>query len=235
MININGRIFSGSTVTIINGRMVKGGGTGKIQKFDEKKSEDANNVEKILIDSTFVDVNISVSNSSSVEAYFYGQAEVDGDVNFDVRMVNRELKITLKFTGNCYNGNLKLDVTVPDKTFKVISAKSVSADITLSENVSTEHLKVKTHSGDLETNATFATASITTMSGDVELYINAIKDIDVEISTMSGDVSTEFNNIGHVNLSTSSMSGDVRNRYKVGAGYTPDVDISTMSGDIRIR
>ena len=89
MININGRIFSGSTVTIINGRMVKGGGTGKIQKFDEKKSEDANNVEKILIDSTFVDVNISVSNSSSVEAYFYGQAEVDGDVNFDVRMVNR--------------------------------------------------------------------------------------------------------------------------------------------------
>lgn len=235
MININGRIFSGSTVTIINGRMVKGGGTGKIQKFDEKKSEDANNVEKILIDSTFVDVNISVSNSSSVEAYFYGQAEVDGDVNFDVRMVNRELKITLKFTGNCYNGNLKLDVTVPDKTFKVISAKSVSADITLSENVSTEHLKVKTHSGDLETNATFATASITTMSGDVELYINAIKDIDVEISTMSGDVSTEFNNIGHVNLSTSSMSGDVRNRYKGGAGYTADVDISTMSGDIRIR
>lgn len=235
MININGRIFSGSTVTIINGRMVKGGGTGKIQKFDEKKSEDANNVEKILIDSTFVDVNISVSNSSSVEAYFYGQAEVDGDVNFDVRMVNRELKITLKFTGNCYNGNLKLDVTVPDKTFKAISAKSVSADITLSENVSTEHLKVKTHSGDLETNATFATASITTMSGDVELYINAIKDIDVEISTMSGDVSTEFNNIGHVNLSTSSMSGDVRNRYKGGAGYTADVDISTMSGDIRIR
>ena len=73
------------------------------------------------------------------------------------------------------------------------------------------------------------------LSGDVELYINAIKDIDVEISTMSGDVSTEFNNIGHVNLSTSSMSGDVRNRYKGGAGYTADVDISTMSGDIRIR
>ena len=235
MININGRIFSGSNVTIINGRVVNGGGTGKTQKFDEKKSEDASNVEKIAIDSTFVDVNISVSNSSRVEAHFYGQAEVDGDVDFDVRMVNRELRITLKFTGNCYNGNLKLDVTVPGKTFKAISAKSASADITLSENVSTEHLKVKTQSGDLETSATFANASITTMSGDVELSINASRDIAVEISTMSGDVSTEFNNIGHVNLSTTSMSGDVRNRHKGGTGYTADVDISTMSGDIRIR
>lgn len=234
MINIKGRIFSGSNVTI-NGRVVNGGGTGKTKKFDEKKSEDANNVEKIAIDSTFVDVDISVSNSSRVEAHFYGQAEVDGDVDFDVRMVNRELRITPKFTGNCYNGNLKLDVTVPGKTFKVISAKSMSADITLSENVSTEHLKVKTQSGDLETSATFANASITTMSGDVELSINASRDISVEIFTMSGDVSTEFNNIGHVSLSTSSMSGDVRNLHKGGTGYTADVDIFTMSGDIRIR
>ncbi len=235
MININGKIFSGSNVTIINGRVVNGGGTGKTQKFDEKKSEDANNVEKITIDSTFVDVNISASATSKIEVHFYGQADVDGEVKFDVRLVNRELKITLNFTGNCYNGNLKLDVSVPHKTFKAISAKSSSADITLSESVSTEHLKVKTQSGDLETGATFTNASVTTMSGDVELCINANKDIVVEISTMSGDVSTEFNNIGQVNLSTSSMSGDVRNRHKGGTGYTADVEISTMSGDIRIR
>lgn len=73
---------------------------------------------------------------------------------------------------------------------------------------------MKTQSGDLESNATFANASITTMSGDVELYINAKENIFVEIST---------------------MSGDVRNRHKGGTGYTANVDISTMSGDIRIR
>ena len=172
---------------------------------------------------------------SKVETHFYGEADIDGDVNFDVRVVNRELRITLEFTGNCFNGNLKLDVTVPQKTFKVISAKSSSADITLNEGVSTDYLKVKTQSGDLETNATVNNISVSTMSGDAELCIDATQDINVEVSTMSGDVSAEFNNIGHINLSTSSMSGDVRNRHKESRGYNADVDISTMSGDIRIR
>lgn len=235
MISINGRVFSGNNVTIVNGRIISSGGIGKTQKFDEKKLEECSNVEKIAIDSTFGDVNVFVSNSSKVEAHFYGEAAIDGDVNFDVRVVNRELKITLKFTGNCFNGNLKLDVSVPQKTFKVISAKSSSADITLNEGVSTEYLKVKTQSGDLETNATVNNVSVSTKSGDVELCIDATQDINVEVSTMSGDVSAEFNNIRHINLSTSSMSGDVRNRHKESKGYNADVHISAMSGDIRIR
>lgn len=235
MININGKIFSGSNVSIVNGRLVNGGGTCKTQKYDEKKSEEANNVEKITIDSTFVDVNIVAHDLSDIVVHFYGHADVDGEVKFDAMLVNRELKITLNYTGNCYNGNLKLDVSVPHKTFKAISAKSSSANITLSEGVLTESLKVKTLSGDLETCATFTNVSVTTMSGDVELCINANKDIIVEISTMSGDVSTELNNIGQINLSTSSMSGDVKNRHKDRTGYIADVDISTMSGDIKIR
>lgn len=235
MISINGKVFSGSNLTIVNGLVIRGGVTGNLQKFDEMKVEDCNNIEKIAIDSTFGDVNVSVSNSSKVEAHFHGEADIDGDVNFDVRVVNRELRITLKLTGNCFNGNLRLDVTVPQKTFKVISAKSSSAYITLNEGVSTDYLKVKTQSGDLETNATVNNVSIYTMSGDVELCIDATQNINVEVSTMSGDVSAEFNNIGHINLSTSSMSGDVRNLHKESRGYNADVDISTMSGDIRIR
>ena len=235
MISINGRVFSGSNVTIVNGRVISGGGIGKTQKFDERKVEDCSNVEKITIDSTFCDVHVYVSNSSKVETHLYGEADSDGDINFDVQVVNRELRITLKSTGNCFNGNLKLDVSVPKKTFKVIFAKSSSANITLNEGVSTDYLKVKTQSGDLETNATVNNISVSTMSGDVELCIDATQDINVEVSTMSGDVSVEFNNIGHINLSTSSMSGNVRNRHKESRGYNADVDISTMSGDIRIR
>lgn len=235
MISINGRVFSGNNVPIVNRRVISGGEIGRFQKFDERKAEDCSNIEKIAINSTFVNVNISVSNSSKVEVHFYGEANIDGDVNFDVRVVDRELRITLEFTGNCFNGNLKLDVTVPQKIFKVISAKSLSADITLNEGVSTDYLKVKTQSGNLETNATVNTVSVSTMSGDVELCIDATQDINVGISTMRGNVSAEFNNIGHINLSTSSMRGKVRNRHKESKGYTTDVDISTMSGDIRIR
>lgn len=235
MMIINGKVFSGSNVTIINGRVTSGNISGKLKKFDERKSEDGANIEKITIDSKSSDVKVSVSNSSKVEAHLYGKANVDRDVNFDVQVVNRELKITLEYVGNCFNGNLNLDVTVPKKAFKVISAKSLSADITLNKGVSTDYLKVKTQSGDLETNATVNNVSVSTVSGDVELCINATQDINVEVFTTSGDVSAEFDNIGRINLSTRSISGDVRNRHKALKGYTADVDISTISGDIRIR
>lgn len=142
MSNINGRNFSESNTTSTNVRVVSEYETAKTKRFDEKKSEDAKNVDKIAIDSTFADVNISVSDSSKVEVHFYGQADTDGDVNFDVCMVKNEFRITLKFAENSYNSNLKLDVTVPHKKFKVISAKSVSANITVGEEVSTKQLKV---------------------------------------------------------------------------------------------
>lgn len=227
-------IFMNGT-TIINGRGISCGGIGTPQKFDERKSEDCSNIDKISIDSAFSNINVCVSNSSKIEAHFYGEAEIDGDVNFDVQVVNRKLIITLEFTGTCFNGNLKLDVTVPKKTFEIISAKSLSADITLNKGVSTDYLKIKTQSGDLETNAKVNNVSVSTMSGDVELCIDATQDINVEVSTMSGDVSAKFNNIGYINLSTSSMSGHVKNRHIGSIGYSADVDISTMSGDITIR
>ena len=116
-----------------------------------------------------IDVNVSVSNLSKIEAHFYGQAEINGDVKFDVCVVNRELRITVKFVGICYNGSLNIDVAVPQKTFKAITANTSSTDITLDEGVSTDYIKVKTKSGDLESNATFTNASVATMSGDIKI------------------------------------------------------------------
>ena len=51
MISINGRVFSRNNVKIVNGRVISGE-IGKHQKFDERKSEECNNIEKITIDST---------------------------------------------------------------------------------------------------------------------------------------------------------------------------------------
>lgn len=233
MISNKGRVFSWRNLTI--GWVRNSDGTGKNQKFDERKVEECSNIENITINSKFVDVNVYVSNSSKVEAHLYGEADINGDVNFDVQVVNRELRITLKYPGNRFYRNLQLDVSVPKKTFEVISAKSSSADITLNKGVSTDYLKVNIKSGDLETNATVNNISVFTMSGDVKLCIDATKDINVKVSTMSGDVSAKFNNIGHINLSTSCRCGDVINCHTGSRGYNADVDISTMSGDIIIR
>ena len=232
--NVIGGIFSSGNTIIANGRVINEEGRGKTQVFDESKNENGDNVDSIIIDSTFVDVKILSCDSQSIEAKFYGQAYVDGKIEFDVCLVNRELKITLNFSGNCFNSNLQLDIFVPHKTFKTISVKSLSADVIIDEKISTKRLKVKTQSGDLETNAMFTNAFITTTSGDVELSINATEDIEVEISTVNGDVLTKLNNIGQVNLSTSSVNGDIENRHKKETGYTADVDISTVNGDIKV-
>lgn len=235
-IYINGKRYTGNNVSIINGRVVNGGGESETRKFDERKYEDASNIEKIVIDSVSCDVNIVASDTSKIEAHLHGQANSDGNLRLDVSKVRRQLKITVRNEGLFFNGNLKLDVTVPYKIFKEISIKTVSANVTLNENVLTEELRVNTTSGDLNTSATFTEARVTTVSGDVDLFLHAKQDIAVEISTTSGDVSAEFGNIGHMNLYNDTMSGDIRNRHKEKEeGYIADVDISTVSGDIRIR
>lgn len=227
--------FSGDNVVIVNGRGVSGGKNVKSKKFDERKVEDCCNIDKITISSVIANVNVSVSNSSNIEAHFYGEANIDEDIKFHVKVLRREISIILEITGTCLNGNLNLDVTIPKTTFKVISVGSSSGNIILNEGVATEHINVKTMSGDLKTNATVSNVSVTSMSGDVELCIDAIQNVGVDVCTMSGDVSSKFNNIGCIRLSTKTMSGDVRNRHKTNDGYNANVNISTMSGDITIQ
>ncbi len=237
MINIkmNNVTISGNNVTILNGLIINGGGNTKAKKFDERKVQDARNVERITIDSSVADVKISVSNSQKVEVHFYGEVNVDGNIEFDVRMKERgELQVVAKLKGNCYNGNLKLDITVPRKRFKAISAVSRSADITVKESVQTYNLKLRTQSGDVRSDASFEQVNVQTMSGDVELYVDAKQNIVTHISTMSGDVVAHFNNIGYIALTTNSMSGTIRNCHKSRDGYEAEAYISTMSGDITI-
>lgn len=209
---------------------------GTVKNFNEIKTEDCSNVDKVVIISTFANVNVSASNTTKAEAHLSGEAILNGELKFDVRAINRELRITVRSTGNCFNGNLRLDIIIPQKTFEVIYIKGASADVTVDQNVTTNNLEVQTQSGDVESYATINhKVSTSTMSGDVELYVVATESIGVEANTMSGDVSLMFNNIGHLNISVSSMSGDIRNLYHHGNGFEAYVNVSTMSGDITIR
>lgn len=235
MISINGRNFLGKNKIIIKGRIINEGGLCNSQAFDATKIKDANNLDKVIIDSTFADVNVLVSDSSNAEVHFYGHAELDGNITFDVQVVNRELRVILKYIGNYFNGELQLDITLPQKTFEVISVTSSSSAIVLNNGVSANHLIVKNMAGDLKTSATFTNASINTVNGDIRLDTNATTNINLDISTMSGNVSVNLNNIGHINLSTNPIGKMVQNTHKDISGYTADVSISSMSGNIKIK
>lgn len=239
---INGQVYGNvygnvSNVTIVNGRVIGGGGNAD-KKFEQKKSEDARNIEKIRIDSVFANVSIRPSESSMIEAHLHGCVEDERKVKLEFCKTMSQLKIAVKIAEGSFNGNLELDITVPYKTFKEIFIKTTSADVTVNKQVSTDSLKVETMSGDVETHATFKKAFAKTMSGDVDILEGANQDVTVEVSTMSGDVSVELDNICRISSHVKTMSGRVRDRNShitKEKGYEAIVNVSTMSGDVTIR
>lgn len=233
--NINGNTFlSNGNVTIINGQIINGAETAVSKKFDEVKFKSANDIDKIAIESSIADVTVSVSNSPKIEAHFYGNAATDGNIDFKVRVVDRELKISLIFMGNCYASDLKLDVVVPRKTFHKIAAKTLSAKVVLDKGVAAKYIKLKTQSGRVNAGASFTNISVRTMSGKVKLLVNAETNISIDVSSMSGNITAKLNNIGDVNLSARSMSGSVDDYHQGKIGYMANVNVSTMSGNVTI-
>lgn len=232
MIRINANI---GDITIVNGKIVKKGEADKTYTFDERKIEEARNIDKIVIDTPFANVNILPCDFSKVEAHLYGNVSSDGNFEFDVHIERDELRINLKSIGSYVIGNLNLDLAIPYKTFRLINVITSSGNVIIKKGVLAQKLKVKTMSGNL--NAVIRSGAIlaNTMSGNVELYVNALEDVDISVSTMSGEVLTQLNNIGQLNCSTSSMSGRVQKMHKGKDGYTADVDISTMSGNVTIE
>ena len=63
IININGRVFSGRNVTVVNGKVTDGEVTGVLKNFDEWSIDDSHLVDNISINAAFADVNFLLSDS----------------------------------------------------------------------------------------------------------------------------------------------------------------------------
>lgn len=205
------------------------------REFDEKKEAKAIGIKCMYIDSAIADINIGTSNSSVIVAHLHGRLDKGENVDFQMEVVDSKLKVILGLTGSCYYSKLKLDICIPHKAFKVMVIKSLLANITIEEEVSTENLIVRTKHGNVESNARLKKASIVTTSGDVEIYASAPEDICISISTLGGNVLAEFDNVGVINLLSDKVGGDIRNHHKVGVGHVAKMDISTKSGNVVIR
>ena len=207
---------------------------GKKREIDERKVvEDCQNINKIFIESTMVNVQIVANpDSSSIEAYLRGETNLEGDFNFDIEVVDNELRIKLPFKRLSFNEDLKLEVTIPKKIFEAVSVKNLSAFTNIDESVLTEYLELKTKFGDVKCNTTSDNVYINTTSGDVEFTLNPTKNNSrIDINTTSGNVNVKINNIGHLNLLT---SGKVVNDYIEYGDYSANIDISTNLGNIKI-
>ena len=235
MISINGGIFGGTKGRKSTNRNGVGEKKKKILVFDERKVENPLDIESIRIDLIVGEVNISVSSSSEIETHFYGEVETEGEAKFSVQVANKELKIAFKITDKCYKHNLKLDVVLPKKIFFEISARTLSGNIALGKNVSAYDLNLQTINGNVETDAEFADAYISTNNGNVNVNVAAQENLWVEISTMNGDVVTTFNNVRLIIFYANSMYGKVKNSHNCKNGYLANVEILVMKGDVTIK
>lgn len=209
----------------------------KTKILDDRKFVTNSNAKKIRIDSAIADVHVTCSNSSKIEIHLHGSIDCEDDVDFEIQgdEENDEIRIKLRFAGSCYCSDLQLDVIIPHKFFKLISVKTLSANIVIAKEVLTERIEVKTRHGRVAVDATFRKTEITTFNGNIELYTEAQKDIEVKIVTVSGNIMGEFRRIGQLELLMSKTKGVVRNSHKREAGHAAKVEISTICGDVTIR
>lgn len=207
------------------------------QIFNEEKFFEEANIEAITIDSGFAKINVISSSISTINICFRGQSDVSGEAKFDAIVVDHELRISFIATSVCYDGEFSIELLVPEKLFKKFCIKSSSGNITLGKGVCAEHLEVKTRSGSLKTFATFASASLTTINGNLNLYTDAKDDLSADLSTQSGKIVAEFHHIGYIQLFIKTTDGsNITNHHRSETdGYTARVNIHTSKGDICIK
>ena len=226
---VNGNIF-GKRFKSSNSNM-------KHQVFDKTKIEDCTNIDKISISSISADINVLASTlSKDIKVHFSGEADMNGNIDFDVSIVKRTLKVQLKSSGTFCNSSFKLDIFLPGKTFKEISFDTISGDIDLGDSdISVEYLESSTTSGCFDSRAKFKKASIRTTSGNIDLYTEANQNISIEANTISGNVWIEPKNINDIELYTSTISGTRINNHHYTGDYKATIKTYTVSGDVTIN
>lgn len=224
-------------MTIVNGRVMSGGcySLAEFQKIDETKRIGAEEISRIKVDSDLADVTIAASNRTDIEAHYYGEVCTDGKLEFDVTTSGDKINVSAKINGSTFNGNLKLNVFIPQKVFRLISVKCQNGSIEICKNVEAERLKIDSQYGSIESKAIFEEITAKSMNGSIDISISAKSNIEISASSMNGNVSVELENIGSYNISTSSMNGSTRNRHNSTGRYKATGDISSMNGSVRVQ
>ena len=203
---------------------------------------DADDVENVIVDVSIGDVNVKTTDDDTITYVIHNLndlslfdivSEVDGD-EYRFEMTPRG-DVTI-------NGNLSIDIKIPEKEFDTLRFKTTSGDLRVS-GVECEELYVETSSGDIIVKGDAETLYAKSSSGDIDsktssetIEINSTSgDIsvtapadDVNVSSTSGDIELELSPSCDGKMKVSSVSGDIS--IELEDAYA-NVSHSTISGD----
>lgn len=203
----------------------------KTKGINEQRFYEGGKVDNIIVNLPYSKVNMYQSTSSKIKIKLVGGISYRGEINFRIYLKDRTLVVLLHTDGEVFSSNLRLQIFLTIKNFKLLSIFGTS-NICIEDKVFTKMLRVKTEDGKVETNAVFEKATLKSVSGDIDVYITAESDIEVNASTTSGNIDIKLNNIREANINTHTISGFTKSVLEKSRGYTALIEASSTSGNI---
>lgn len=234
--------------------------TKKTVEIDQQESVHSDKIDTVSISTSSVDVEVLPVDGDDIGIFLKGEMSENLAEKYEFKILQKVNTLEISFkTNNRSIGfqvgasftNMRLKVTLPEKTYKDIQVSTSSGKIAINRLTSTlltstsssgsqtisglkiEHrLFVKASSGDLITNGNVAGKAILhTSSGEINL--RGLTCEDTKLETSSGDISYH-NDFLNGYLDCKASSGDV----DIHVDQLPDsvsIVCNASSGDVTVR
>ncbi|MEM7298835.1 MAG: DUF4097 family beta strand repeat-containing protein [Bacteroidota bacterium] len=199
--------------------------TSMAQNTIAKAELEAENVNEVRIEGSFVDVYVKSGDRVFFKGEINGNGD-EGDYRFDTQIVGSTLviKVIGNRKGSWRNYRLeesRIDLTITDGV--ALDIDNSSGDIKVA-NLRASESKIEATSGDITLRSIVANLDVETSSGDIDID-GLIGDSDIESTSGDQDLSNLEGSI-----ETQASSGDITI-----TDFDGDLDIEATSGDIEIR
>lgn len=199
--------------------------SGFAQNTLAKAELEAENVDEVRIEGSFVDVYVNSGDKVYFKGIITGSGD-EGDYSFDTDIVGKTLVIRVDRRNSNSWKNFKItesriDLTIIDGV--KLDIDNSSGDVNVA-NLRASTSNIEATSGDITLRSIVANLNVETSSGDID--IDGLTG-DSEIESTSGDQEI-YNSKG--NIETRASSGDITI-----SGFKGRIEVQATSGDVEIR
>ncbi|MEQ6166082.1 DUF4097 family beta strand repeat-containing protein [Ekhidna sp. MALMAid0563] len=199
--------------------------SGLAQNTLAKAELEAENVDEVRIEGSFVDVYVNTGDKVYFKGIITGNGD-EGDYRFETDIVGKTLVIrvdrkTNRSWRNYRINESRIDLTITDGV--KLDIDNSSGDVNVA-NLRASESRIEASSGDITLRSIVANLEVETSSGDID--IDGLTG-DSEIESTSGDQEI-YNSRG--NIETRASSGDI-----TVSGFNGKIEIQATSGDVDVR
>ena len=204
------------------------------ERYETENLADFDAIHVFMSEGEKVDVSVKNDDSEEVQIHLHGKTKIPNNVIFETYIKKRILMVNIDLFAD---DKMTLDVKIPKKMLTSLHLDTLCAvNVSLGNGVSAKEIYINGASGSIEAkNIVYEKGEFFSVSGDIDLVVNAKSNIATEISTTKGDVTVQFLNVGKMEVETFSEYGSSSNCHVEGKGYKADVYVHSRDGDIKIR